>query len=435
MRFKPVWRRLGWLLPWLPPGYLRRNIARAVATRGDPRALRAEPHDPRVLVSLGLYKAAIRSPARGRVARAAQIAALAALGRRQELLDRIARMYHLLPAQRHEAARLLAPYDSAAALALCRDADTKVRAAIALAAGRCRLTQKLLENASDREALALQAALASRMDQWLVARRSLNAVFVADGLRPPLLEDERPLTLGAFGAAVHPSSCGDMVISVIIPVGSRGASTIAVRSILRQDWRPLEILIVDDGGADQLMQQLGADAGDPRIRLLRQTHGVGAAASRNTGIAAASGDMILFHDADDWAHPTRVRRQIERVGNRAAVVSHHLRLSPDGRLQAPLVVPFLRISPSCLLVRRMVLQQVGPFELNRVGTDSELLARLDARCGRRQIARDPSLLTIAAWTPGSLSGDLQSGLLSATGRSERLAYRDTWLRRHAGLLT
>lgn len=89
-------------------------------------------------------------------------------------------------------------------------------------------------------------------------------------------------------------------ISVIIPVFNAEKTLEAcVWSVTEQDWQETEILLIDDGSTDgtiRLAEELSGK--DPTIRFLRQEHG-GASRARNLGLAEASGDCILFLDADD----------------------------------------------------------------------------------------------------------------------------------------
>jgi len=86
---------------------------------------------------------------------------------------------------------------------------------------------------------------------------------------------------------------------VVIPTYNRAASIVAaVRSVLSQTWGDFELLVIDDGGSDETPELLHR-LGDPRITLLRHASNRGAAAARNTGINAASGEFVAFLDSDD----------------------------------------------------------------------------------------------------------------------------------------
>ena len=94
--------------------------------------------------------------------------------------------------------------------------------------------------------------------------------------------------------------------SVVIPVYNRAAVLrAALQSVLAQSEQDFEIVVVDDGSADD--PKATCDAfGDPRIRCIRQVNGGGGAA-RNAGISAARGDFIAFLDSDDVFLPRHLQ--------------------------------------------------------------------------------------------------------------------------------
>lgn len=89
-------------------------------------------------------------------------------------------------------------------------------------------------------------------------------------------------------------------ISVIIPVYNAGTTVVrAVHSILVQEYDPVEIIIVDDGSTDEspiLCDDLASQ--DDRIRVIHKENG-GVSSARNVGLDAASGEYVMFLDADD----------------------------------------------------------------------------------------------------------------------------------------
>lgn len=90
-------------------------------------------------------------------------------------------------------------------------------------------------------------------------------------------------------------------VSIIIPVyNSKQYLPACVESIVTQSWREIEVILVDDGSADDcaaLCDELAEK--DARIIVIHQKNG-GTSAARNTGLDHASGDYITFVDNDDY---------------------------------------------------------------------------------------------------------------------------------------
>ena len=88
-------------------------------------------------------------------------------------------------------------------------------------------------------------------------------------------------------------------VSVIIPTCNR-AHLIgrAVKSVLAQTYRDIEVIIVDDGSTDNT-EEVVKSFDDPRIRYVKLDVNKGAAAARNAGIRLARGGFVAFQDSDD----------------------------------------------------------------------------------------------------------------------------------------
>jgi len=103
-------------------------------------------------------------------------------------------------------------------------------------------------------------------------------------------------------------------VSVIIPVLNRAAIVgRAIMSALSQQlpsagWST-NVVVVDDGSSDDLATTL--EPFGERVLLVRHAHNRGAAAARNTGIAASDGDLIAFLDSDDLWLPGKLKTQID----------------------------------------------------------------------------------------------------------------------------
>ncbi|WP_235185951.1 glycosyltransferase family 2 protein [Methylomarinum vadi] len=71
----------------------------------------------------------------------------------------------------------------------------------------------------------------------------------------------------------------------------------SIESALQQDYRKLELIVIDDGSTDDSVKVVRTFS-DPRLRLLEQNN-TGVCQARNNGLAMAQGDFIAFLDADD----------------------------------------------------------------------------------------------------------------------------------------
>lgn len=116
------------------------------------------------------------------------------------------------------------------------------------------------------------------------------------------------------------------LVSVIIPVydGERSIRG-CLHSVASQSYRRLEIIVVNDGSADateDIVRELRDE--DPRIELIVQDNR-GVSAARNRGLAAASGEWVMFVDADDaFADPALVEAVVS-VGAGAELVTFGVR--------------------------------------------------------------------------------------------------------------
>lgn len=103
-----------------------------------------------------------------------------------------------------------------------------------------------------------------------------------------------------------------MKASVIIPAyNAEKTLGECMDSLLRQDYEDYEIIVVDDGSEDNT-KGVAESYGNDKIRCVRQPNG-GVSAARNTGIALARGEYIIFCDADDCVSPHYVRTLMDNA--------------------------------------------------------------------------------------------------------------------------
>ena len=90
----------------------------------------------------------------------------------------------------------------------------------------------------------------------------------------------------------------------------------AIRSAQMQQYRPVEIIVVDDGSTDDS----AAVAEQAGVRVIRQPN-AGLGAARNAGLAEAAGEFVLFLDADDELLPDAVPTAVSVLQASPAVSS------------------------------------------------------------------------------------------------------------------
>lgn len=142
----------------------------------------------------------------------------------------------------------------------------------------------------------------------------------------------------------------------------------AIESALLQDWKPIEIVVVDDYSTDGTVASVEAAAArHDEVRLIRHDRNLGAGAARNTIIREAAGEFIAFFDDDDESAPDRITRQVERIRNcesilppGASVICHAARhqIYPDGssRIEGTMGTHPDRPPPSGIAVAHRILK-------------------------------------------------------------------------------
>ena len=187
-------------------------------------------------------------------------------------------------------------------------------------------------------------------------------------------------------------------VSVIIPCLNAAATLGAqLQALSRQTWQSdVEVLVADNGSTDGSVE-LAEDYRDrlPGLRVLNAADRSGPAHAKNIAAAAATGDVLLFCDADDevadgWidglvralkSHEAAAsRHEIERLNSEAARRLHGDAAQQHG-LSSYTNPPFLDHAGGCGLgVRRHIFEELGGF-------DEEYVALEDTDfCWRLQLA-------------------------------------------------
>jgi glycosyltransferase involved in cell wall biosynthesis len=204
------------------------------------------------------------------------------------------------------------------------------------------------------------------------------------------------------------------LVSVVIPAYNRAAYLAeAIDSVLAQTYAPTEIIVVDDGSADDTADV--AAAYGPRVTLLRQAN-AGVSTARNTGVARANGEFIALLDSDDRWLPEKLTLQLplfddERVGlvhgaircfhqSDGAVLDEQF---PGERSDVHDLLAFHGLCTQTLVFRRRIFDEAGPFDPTfKMAEDWEWTIRAAARCEVRGV---PQVVAENRIHDAQLSGD------------------------------
>jgi glycosyltransferase involved in cell wall biosynthesis len=108
-----------------------------------------------------------------------------------------------------------------------------------------------------------------------------------------------------------PDPRGTPRVSAVIPTYNRGPLIArAIESVLGQTRPPDEIVVVDDGSADDTAERVRPYL--DRIRYVRQAN-AGSSAARNRGVHEASHPWIAFLDSDDHWRPDHLRLMVAAI--------------------------------------------------------------------------------------------------------------------------
>ena len=168
------------------------------------------------------------------------------------------------------------------------------------------------------------------------------------------------------------------LISIVIPAYNQAQFLkLALDSCLAQSYKPLEIVVVDDGSQDGTAD-VARRYGDP-VRFIQQAN-QGTAAARNRGIEEARGDAIALLDHDDLFVPRKLELQAPLLQN-AALVYGGIEVfdSASGRITSTYLPPsnldvqrllgFETIPPQTFLFWKRVFLEAGGFDARLSGVD------------------------------------------------------------------
>ena len=172
------------------------------------------------------------------------------------------------------------------------------------------------------------------------------------------------------------------LVSIIMPVYN-GEKYIAqaIESVFKDVYRPIEVIVVDDGSSDNTAQIIDQFKD---VSYIYQDNG-GVASARNKGIAVSRGEIIAFMDCDDIWQPNRLTATVNYFHQHPetgyAQGKQMMFLEPGCNVP-PWVEPAWLVEPqdvsstAALTARRITFDRVGLFnEEYTSGEDTEWLVR------------------------------------------------------------
>lgn len=212
----------------------------------------------------------------------------------------------------------------------------------------------------------------------------------------------------------------------------------AARSILKQTFRDLELIIIDDASEGwEWLDALGSFAKDARMKIYRSATNEGNYALKSQALYMSDSALIAFQDADDLSAPDRLARQVDALGRHRIDIlgTSFAYIDAAGRVTRERTMPwhagfalrcgrsFAMLHPT-QMIRRDAFERLGGFDCNlRIAGDHDFLLRasLDHRLGNL-----PEVLYYYRVHPGALTQAPQTGYNS----TERKAVVKGILSRH-----
>lgn len=185
-----------------------------------------------------------------------------------------------------------------------------------------------------------------------------------------------------------------LVSAVIASHNDAKYLTKSVKSILWQEYEPLECIVVDDGSTDETTELVKSWRVNSQLRYIRIEH-KGLSVARNIGIDEAKGEFVAFLDADDRWHPSKTSNQVNFMLSNPTIdfcwcnvvlegESDGKRTIVNGTLENIDLAKYILInglsraqSPSTWMVKRPLLKEMKGFsEEIYYGSDREFFFRL-----------------------------------------------------------
>jgi len=169
------------------------------------------------------------------------------------------------------------------------------------------------------------------------------------------------------------------LVSIIITTYKRSdLLSRAIHSVLAQDYKNIEILVVDDNDPDtefrrQTETVMEEFSNESKVRYIKHEKNKNGAAARNTGIKNAKGKYVTYLDDDDMYRPQKVSKQAHYLENHLEFNAVYCGWNKDGKEEAPITegdISFkllsgeLLIRTNTIMMSREIAVEIGGWDDN-----------------------------------------------------------------------
>lgn len=206
-------------------------------------------------------------------------------------------------------------------------------------------------------------------------------------------------------------------VSVIMPVyNAESVINVSLKSLLKQTWTNLEIIVVDDCSTDSTAKVVEEYVkSDSRVKLIKAEENGGTYVARNLGLQIATGDFVTCHDADDWSHPEKIEKQALHLLKNPSIVGNYsqaVRVTEDLKFfrRSKRDIHIFVNTSSLMFRRKPVMDTIGYWDSVRFSSDSEFIARLIKVFGKEKLTElSTGPLSFTLQSSNSLTGNRTFG--------------------------
>lgn len=205
----------------------------------------------------------------------------------------------------------------------------------------------------------------------------------------------------------------------------------SIQSLLMQSYPNIEIVICDDNSSDKTWSKLKNIQSNSKnsVKIIRTNVNGGTYLAKNIAIEHATGEFILFQDADDYSHPNRTIVQVYPLIEDKSLIAtrtKYARFNPKTMNVIPVGNNLSKYGLITLAVRKEIFKEIGYFDSVRKAGDDEWFQRLRHLYGRSKIKQLDVALYLAELRENSLVADMISfnpdGSVEQSSSEDRKSY-------------